>query len=120
MANFLSGIASCCGIPEQNAVTTCNTVAVERAKKVLANDKLRGMKLLPQEIREMLPPLYSQDGKGGKAVVYAKFFTPSSSWTWLATYAVHGISYIMPSSGLCRVTILVHQDSCLIALIELL
>jgi len=43
------------------------------------------MKLLPKEIREQLPPLYSQDGKGGKAVVYVKYFTPSSSWTWFAT-----------------------------------
>ena len=59
--------------------------AVERAKKVIANDKIRGMKLLPKEIREQLPPLYSQDGKGGKAVVYVKYFTPTSSWTWLAT-----------------------------------
>ncbi len=85
MAKFLSGIASACGIPEQNAIATGNTVAVERAKKVLANDKIRGMKLLPKEIREILPPLYSQDGKGGKAVVYVKYFTPSSSWTWFAT-----------------------------------
>ena len=43
------------------------------------------MKLLPKEIREKLPPLYSQDGKGGKAKVYVKYFTPSSSWTWFAT-----------------------------------
>ena len=83
MANFLSGIASACGIPEENAISTGNTVAVERAKKVIANDKIRGMKLLPKEIREILPPLYSQDGKGGKAIAYTKYFTPSSSWTWL-------------------------------------
>jgi len=85
MADFLSDMASACGIPEQHAISTGNTVAVERAKKVLANDRIRGMKLLPKEIREQLPPLYSQDGKGGKAVVYVKYFTPSSSWTWLAT-----------------------------------
>jgi len=85
MANFLYGLASGLGISEQQAITTGDTVAVERAKKVIANDKLRGMKLLPQEIREKLPPLYSQDGKGGKAIVYVKFFTPSSSWTWYAT-----------------------------------
>jgi hypothetical protein len=84
MASFLCGIANACGIPEQNVITTGNTVALERAKRVLANDKVRGMKLLPQEIREILPPLYSQDGKGGKAVAYVKYFTPSSSWTWLA------------------------------------
>ncbi|MCK4887012.1 MAG: DUF2958 domain-containing protein [Planctomycetes bacterium] len=43
------------------------------------------MKLLPKEIREQLPPLYSQDGKGGKAIVHTKYFTPSSNWTWFAT-----------------------------------
>jgi len=85
MADFLCGIASACNIPEQNAIATGNTVAVEQAKKVIANDKIRGMKLLTKEIREQLPPLYSQDGKGGKAVVYTKYFTPSSNWTWLAT-----------------------------------
>src|SRR3989339_405239 len=85
MANFLCGIAAACGIPETNAVAIADTRAVERAKKVIANDKIRGMKLLPKEIRETLPPLYSQDGKGGKAVVYAKFFTPSAGWSWHIT-----------------------------------
>jgi len=85
MATFLCGVASACGIPEQRAIATSNTVAVERAKKVIANNKIRGMKLLTKEIREQLPPLYAQDGKGGKAVVYTKYFTPSSNWTWLCT-----------------------------------
>jgi hypothetical protein len=85
MANFLCGLAADLGLPENCAVAVGETAAVERAKKVIANDKLRGMKLLPQEIREKLPPLYSQDGKGGKAIVYVKYFTPSSSWTWYAT-----------------------------------
>jgi len=85
MAGFLCGVASACNIPEQNAVATGNTVAVERAKKVVVNNKIRGMKLLPKDIREKLPALYSQDGKGGKAVVYTKYFTPSSDWTWYAT-----------------------------------
>lgn len=85
MANFLCGVASACGIPEQRAIATGNTVAVERAKKVIANNKIRGMKLLTKQIREQLPPLYSQDGKGRKAVVYTKYFTPSSNWTWLCT-----------------------------------
>jgi hypothetical protein len=43
------------------------------------------MQLLTQEIRQKLPPLGSQDGKGGDAIAYAKFFTPSSSWTWYVT-----------------------------------
>ncbi len=85
MAKFLCGLAGSCGIPQENAIAVGNTLAVERAKKVLANDKIRGMKLLPKEIREQLPPLYSQDGKGEKAVVYVKYFTPSSNWTWLVT-----------------------------------
>ena len=43
------------------------------------------MKLLTQEIRKKLPPLYSQEDKGGEAIVHVKFFTPDSNWTWLAT-----------------------------------
>ena len=43
------------------------------------------MKLLTQEIRRKLPPLRGQDGRGGKAIAWVKFFTPDSSWTWLAT-----------------------------------
>jgi len=85
MAGFLCDVASELGVPETRAVAVGETVAVERAKKVIANDKIRGMKLLPKEIREQLPSLYSQDGKGGKAKVYVKYFTPSSSWTWFAT-----------------------------------
>ena len=43
------------------------------------------MKLLTEELRKQLPPLYSQEQLGGKAVVHVKFFTPDSNWTWLAT-----------------------------------
>jgi hypothetical protein len=85
MAGFLCGIASACNIPEQNAIATGNTVAVERAKKVVANNKIRGMKLLTKEIHEQLPPLYSQDGKGGKAIAYLKLFTPDSGFSWWIT-----------------------------------
>ena len=49
------------------------------------NNQRRGMELLPQELREILPPLYAQDGKYGKAIAYAKFFTPDSNWTWWIT-----------------------------------
>ena len=58
MAGFLCGIVSACSIPETHAVATADTRAVERAKKVIANNRIRGMKLLPKEIREQLPPLY--------------------------------------------------------------
>jgi len=43
------------------------------------------MKLLTQEIRKVIPQLYSQDSKGDKAIAYVKFFTPWSNWTWYAT-----------------------------------
>lgn len=43
------------------------------------------MKLLTQEIRKKLPALYSQEDKGGKAVVHVKFFTPDSNWTFYAS-----------------------------------
>ena len=43
------------------------------------------MKLLTKEITKRLPPLYSQEDKGQKAIAYVKFFTPDSSWTWYAT-----------------------------------
>ena len=87
MAGFLCGMASELGLSQGQAIAVGNTVDVEHAKKVLANDKLRGMKLLPPEIREILPPLYAQDGKGGKAVAYVKYFSPSAQWTW---YALEG------------------------------
>lgn len=48
------------------------------------NNRQRGMKLLTQKLRKTLPPLYAQDDKGGNAVVYAKYFTPDSNWTWYA------------------------------------
>jgi len=85
MAGFLCGVANEMCIPETRAIAVGETVAVERAKKVIANNKIRGMKLLPKELREKLPALYAQDGKGGKAVVYAKLFTPDSSWYWHIT-----------------------------------
>jgi hypothetical protein len=44
------------------------------------------MKLLTQEIRAKLPPLYSQENEKDPMVV-CKFFDPTSSWTW---YAIEG------------------------------
>ena len=43
------------------------------------------MKLLTEELRRRLPPLYSQEDLGGKAVAHVKFFTPDSSWTFHVT-----------------------------------
>lgn len=41
------------------------------------------MELLPDQLRQILPPLYSQDGQD--PTVYIKFFTPDSNWTWFVT-----------------------------------
>jgi hypothetical protein len=42
------------------------------------------MKLLTQEIRASLPPLYAQ-GNAADPIAHVKFFTPDSSWTWYVT-----------------------------------
>ena len=42
------------------------------------------MELLPAEVRERLPKLYSQEGNKDP-IVHVKYFTPDSSWTWFAT-----------------------------------
>ncbi len=39
------------------------------------------LKLVTAEMRRTLPPLYSAE-KQDDPMVYAKFFTPDSSWTW--------------------------------------
>lgn len=43
------------------------------------------MKLMTKELEKQLPKLYSQDGKGFDAIVYAKYFSPVSNWVWYAT-----------------------------------
>ena len=48
-------------------------------------DHLRGHELLPQDLREKLPVLYSQESLGLEAVALVKFFTPRSNWTWYVT-----------------------------------
>ncbi len=85
MANFLCGVSSGLNIPQGNAIAIGNTAVVEKAKRIVNNDKIRRMKLLPKKIRQTLPALYAQDGKGGQSIAYVKFFTPDSSWTWYAT-----------------------------------
>ena len=84
MAGFLGSIAREMGIPQENAICVGGPTVV-RADERAANNRLRGMKLLHCEIREKLPGLGEQDGKGGKAVVYAKCFTPDSSFSWFIT-----------------------------------
>ena len=41
----------------------------------------RGHELLPPEIREQLPDLYSGEEYGLEAKALVKFFTPDSNWT---------------------------------------
>ena len=43
------------------------------------------MQLMTEELRKKLPPLDSQDGLGGKAIAYGKWFTPDAGWTFYAT-----------------------------------
>ena len=84
MAAFLGSLAQEMNIPTERAICISGETVV-KANKRAANNKIRGMKLLTEEIRRKLPPLYSQDGKGGKALVYLKFFTPDSGFSWWIT-----------------------------------
>ena len=43
------------------------------------------MKLMNREIKTKIPKLYEQDNKGLNAIVFVKFFTPDSNWSWYAT-----------------------------------
>jgi len=84
MAVFLGGLAAELNLPKERAICVGGDTVVKADERAV-NNKIRGMKLVTQEIRKKLPPLYSQDGKGGKAVVYAKFFTPDSGFTFWVT-----------------------------------
>jgi|SRR5882724_857719 len=42
------------------------------------------MELLTEELRKVLPPLYSQE-HNKDPTVHVKFFTPDSNWTWFVT-----------------------------------
>ena len=42
------------------------------------------MELMTAELRQQLPPLYAQEHVTDP-IAHAKFFTPSSSWTWYVT-----------------------------------
>jgi hypothetical protein len=85
MAEFLGGIAAAAGLPETHTVCVTGHSMVAPEKEPTGVPR-RGMKLLTKEIRRRLPPLYSQDGKGGKAVAHAKFFAPDTgAWTWYCT-----------------------------------
>lgn len=40
---------------------------------------------MTEELRKKLPSLYAQDKLGGDAVVYVKYFTPDSDWSFYAS-----------------------------------
>ncbi len=84
MAEFLGAVAAEVNLPEERAVCISGSNVIVADRKA-ANNKIRGMKLLTQEIRKNLPPLYAQENKGGEAVVYLRLFTPDAGWTWFIT-----------------------------------
>jgi hypothetical protein len=51
---------------------------------MIENQKRRGHELLPQELRQRLPKLYSTDEQGDKAIAQVKFFG-ANRWCWYAT-----------------------------------
>jgi len=79
MAEYLGQIAEGLKLPRHRAICVSSDGQITSAGKD-AEDKATD--LMTEEIRSQLPPLGSQDGKGGQAVAYVKFFTPDSSWTW--------------------------------------
>lgn len=84
MMNFMAGIAAELGLPPDHVQCPGNQTVHQMIKRG-ANDRIRGMKLFPDEVRKQVPVIYSQDGKGGKAIAHVKFFTPDSNWIWYAT-----------------------------------
>lgn len=84
MMNFMTGIATELGLPPDSVQCPGNQTVHQMIKRG-ANDRIRGMKLFPEEVRKQVPAIYSQDGKGGRAMAHIKFFTPDSNWTWYAT-----------------------------------
>ncbi len=50
-----------------------------------ALDLERGHKLLDEETKKRLPPLYSGEELGLEAMAQVKFFTPDSHWSWYAS-----------------------------------
>jgi hypothetical protein len=85
MAAFLGGMAQDLGLPPARTVCVGAATVSRPAQEGAGRKRPHQMQLLTKDLRRKLPPLGSQDGKGGKAVAYVKFFTPDSRWTWWAT-----------------------------------
>lgn len=94
MAEFLGELATELNLAKEHVVCVTSDRVIHAGARS-PNHKVRGMKLLTKEIRKKLPPLYAQEGKGGKAVVHLKLFTPDGSFTW---YITEG-SPVMDDSG---------------------
>jgi hypothetical protein len=84
MAAFLGGMAQELGLPPGRMICVGAATVSRPLQEGAARKRPHRMQLLTKELRRKLPLLGSQDGKGGKAVAWAKFFTPDSSWTWYA------------------------------------
>jgi len=59
----------------------CNDPEREQRRQ---RELLEGTNLLPEILKERMPPLYSQENEREPLVV-VKYFDPVGSWTWYAT-----------------------------------
>ena len=85
MASFLCEVARCLNAQPMESAGAGDAGTTKPRRRRAKRADARGMKLLTEEIRRKLPPLGSQDGKGGKAIAHVRFFTPDNSWVWHAT-----------------------------------
>ncbi len=82
MDNWLGQLAQTLQIPQERAICVGGPANAKRGKK---KSREAGMQLMTEEVRKQIPPLDSQDGLGGKAIAYVKYFTPDAGWTFYAT-----------------------------------
>lgn len=79
----------------ENALVLTNSLS-ERGYRVVYDNRMgrmrdvtrfpqEAMELLPDELRAVLPPIYTNEKIGLNAHAPLKFFTPDASWTWYAT-----------------------------------
>jgi len=84
MAAFLGGMAQDLGLPQGRTICVGAATVSGPTQEATVRKRPHRMQLLTNELRRKLPSLGSQDGKGSKAVVLARFFTPDAGWTWNA------------------------------------
>ena len=85
MVGFLSEVARALGAQSEKSAGVSGEQAKKPARRRARRASAPGMKLLTEEIRRKLPPLYSQERLGGEAIAYLKLFSPDSGFTWWAT-----------------------------------